>query len=154
MKRIVFNSHDVGYYVADRAQCAYNPDSDQTIGIVDGAYPPHAEVRGGVIYTNHTGSSCFMHVAGRDETWGTPELLTVAFTYPFGQLGYARVFGFMEAANRPALRFALRIGFKQLYILPGMFPSGDGVLLGMDRENCKWTRRRLRSAAFVSAMSV
>lgn len=138
-RRIVFNHPLVGPWIAERAQVAFNPDSDSTIGILRGE-----DVIGGCIYAMHTGSSCFMHIAGADEKWGSREFAIVAFTYPFGQLGYSEVFGIMEEANKPNIRFGLRIGFKRLYNLPRMFPSGDGVLLGMSRESCRWFGLKLR----------
>lgn len=143
IRRIVFNHPLVGPWVAERARAPFNPDSDSTIGIVS-VGEDGERVRGGCIYTMHTDASCFMHIAGADERWGSREFAIVAFTYPFGQLGYPQVFGIMEEANEPNLRFGLRIGFERLYNLPRMFPSGDGVLLGMSRESCRWIRLKLR----------
>lgn len=145
MRRIVCNDSDVGNYVASMAGCVFNPRSDSVIGVVDDHREPESRVRGGVIFTAHTGSSCFLHIAGRDERWIIPDMLWAAFHYPFVKLGYAWVFATIEAANEHCLQFNLRTGFRELYRIPMMFPSGDGVLTGMERSECRWLGIRPRT---------
>jgi hypothetical protein len=137
VQRVITNHLAIGAFVARVAGCLYDPANDSVIGVVDDD-KPRAWVRGGVIYTGFTGSSCFVHVAARDEKWLTHDMLWAAFDYPFRQLGCGMMFSIIAAANNHALRFNLRIGFKELYHIPGMFPSGDGVLTGMARAECRW----------------
>jgi RimJ/RimL family protein N-acetyltransferase len=154
MRRLVFDSPLVGRFVAERAKCGYNPDLDTTIGVVedsealdgsDGSGDSMNRVAGGVIFTNHTGASCWLHVAGRHERWITHDMLAATFHYPFVQLGYRRIFGLVEKANEHALSFDLRLGFRVEAVLPEMFVSGPGVVVTMARDDCRWLRLRLRT---------
>lgn len=142
--RIAVNDSDVGQFVADRAGCAWVPDTDHCIGVVDDDRPA-ARVRGGVIYTSFTGASCFMHVAGRDEKWITQDMLTATFHFPFVQLGCGVVFGVLDENNMPARRFNARIGWREIATLPGMFASSNGIVVTMSRGECRWLGRRLRT---------
>lgn len=147
-KRIVFDDPLVAAYVASQAGCTYDSAVDHCIGLVDPDGGPDGShdfyVVGGVTYTAFTGSSCFMHVAGRDERWLTREMLILAFNYPFVQLGLSVILGFVEEANKPALDFDLQIGFEKSYVVPDMFPSGAGVLVSMTRASCRWLKFKPR----------
>lgn len=148
MRRLVFDCPLVGRFVAERARCGYNPGLDTTIGVVEDYETPDGSASralGGVIYTNHTGASCWAHVAGRHERWITHDMLAVAFHYPFVQLGYRRLYGLVEQANEHALKFDLRLGFRVEAVLPDMFVSGPGVVVTMTRDECPWLRLRLRT---------
>lgn len=145
MKEVAFNHPAVGEFVAERAQCSFNVDSDSTIGIVDHETPLGQFVRGGVIITSYTGSSCFFHVAGRDENWMTRDFLWAVFHYAFVQLGCGIIHGIVREDDEHTLQFDLRIGFRVLYRSPGMFPSGAGVLMGMDRAECRWLKLKPRT---------
>lgn len=145
MREVMFNHPGVGPYVAERAGCAFNADSDNTIGVVDYSAPPGQFIQGGVIFTSYTGSSCFLHVAGRNEKWITHDMLWATFDYPFVQLGCGIIYGIVREDDTHTLKFDLRIGFRELYRSPGMFPSGAGVLLGMERAECRWLKMRPRT---------
>lgn len=147
MIRLAFNNPAVGHYVAENAKCAFHPETDTTIGVVNDSYPSEspAHIRGGVIFTNYTGASIWMHVAGRDENWVTRDMLAVTFHYPFVQLGVGRLYGIVEATNGPALRFDLKVGFEIAAVLPGMFASGAGLVVTMEREKCRWLRLKPRA---------
>ena len=143
MTRRIQTNHDaIGRFVAQHAKCAYNPDQDCTIGVVDDRHTGDSWVRGGVIYTNYTGSAVWMHVAGRDETWITRDMLWAAFHYPFVQLGCQRIYGIVEEANHPAMQFDLKLGFSVLTPLPYLFASGPGLVVFMDRDRCRWLKVR------------
>lgn len=147
MRRLQTNDDAIGHFVAARAGCTYNPETDATIGVVDDEKTGDSWVRGGVIYTSYTTSAIWMHVAGRDETWITKEMLWAAFHYPFTQLGCQRVYGMVEEANLPALNFDLKLGFQVLTALPYLFASGPGLVVFMDRETCRWHKRKPRALA-------
>ena len=142
MIRLAFNDDAIGRYVAETAKCAFHPGLDTTIGVVDDSHGPEspAYVRGGVIFTGYTGASIWIHVAGRDEKWITRDMLAVTFHYPFRQLGVGRLFGIVEATNQPALDFDLKLGFQIAAVLPGMFASGAGLVVMMERSECRWLR--------------
>jgi hypothetical protein len=142
MRRVVANAYDVGVFVSRMARCHFDERVDRTLGVVDDSFEPSnpAWVRGGVIYTNYSDAAIWMHVAGRGEAWITKEMLWKAFHYPFVQLGCVRIYGLVEAANDPALRFDLRLGFSVVASLPEMFASGPGLVVSMRRDECRWLR--------------
>lgn len=142
-RRVVFQHPEVGPFVAQMARCQFNPQSDTTIGVVRSAAGGE-EVIGGNIYTNYTGVACWLHMAGY-EGWATRDFLWAAFHYPFEQLGCARVFGVLEEANTYAMQIDLKLGFEPVARIPGMFASGDGVVLCLEREKCRWLRLRPRT---------
>jgi RimJ/RimL family protein N-acetyltransferase len=145
MKRIVFNEPAVTQYVVEAAKATLDA-GDVSIGVVDDDRLGHAGwVRGGVVYTQYTGASIMLHVAGRDEAWMTRDMLRVGFHYPFVQLGVKRLYGLLESANEPALNFDLRLGFRVAAVLPDMFASGAGLVVTMEREECRWLSMRPRT---------
>lgn len=147
MIRLAFNDQAVGEYVSERAPCGYNPLVDQTIGVVDDSHEVTSPgyVHGGVVFTSYTQASIWMHVAGRNENWITRDMLAVTFHYPFIQLGVGRLFGIVEATNQRALDFDLKLGFEIAAVLPGMFASGAGLVVTMEREKCRWLRLKPRN---------
>lgn len=140
MKRVVFNEPGMGEFIAEGAKCPFQPGVDNTIGVVDDSHPEGspARIRGGAIYTWYTGASVWMHVAARDEAWLTRDMLALGFDYPFNQLGVGRIYGFVEAVNAPALQFDLKLGFRIHATLPGMFASGEGIVVVMEKHECRW----------------
>lgn len=147
MKQVVSNHSLVGAFVAAHAKCAFNPESDTTLGVVDDSYSEGSPgwIRGGVIYTSYTGTSLWTHVAGSDEHWITRDMLWAAFHYPFEQLGCGVIFGVVEEANTHTLEFDLKLGYRVMASLPGMFASGAGLIVSMRREDCRWLRLRPRT---------
>jgi hypothetical protein len=145
MRTIITDHPSIGEFVAQRAKCNYNHGRDTTIGVADSGPDGVFRVIGGVIYTNYTGVSCWMHMAGAHEKWTTRDFIWMAFDYPFNLMGCARVFGLVEASNTLALSIDLRLGFREVARIPGMFASGDALVLSMERENCRWLSVKPRS---------
>jgi hypothetical protein len=146
MKTVVLNDVQVGEFVAAAAKCEYNPGVHTTIGVVDDSQPigSPARVHGGVIFCSYTGASIWIHVGARNEKWITPDMLWCTFHYPFEQLGCSRLYGLVESVNEPALNFDLKLGFEVQAVLPGMFVSGAGVVLCMERHKCRWLKIKPR----------
>lgn len=148
-KRIVINHAKVGPYIARNAKCPFNPETDNTIGIVriDPLDPSKDEVLGGVLFTAHSvNASIWMHMAGEGTNWATPTFLWAVFDYPFNQLGVRRVYGIVEKANELAVRVDQKLGFQIMdQALPYMFASGDALIVYMEREMCRWLKVRPRS---------
>lgn len=137
---IVFNDHSHGYAIAARAGAVFNPAVDTCIATVrDG------QIAGGQIYSDYTGVSLTMHVAGFDPMWISIDMLWVSFHYPFIQLGCKKIFGQVPEDNIKALEFDLKLGFKEEARIRDVFPSGDLILLSMRREDCKWLKIKPRS---------
>ncbi len=149
MTRIVVSqSDDVGKFVAERAHCTFDPVSDRTIGVVD---EETGLTRGGVIVTGYTGVACFLHTAGTDEMWATRDFLWAMFDYVFNILGCARVFGVAMADDVFLARLHFKLGFYTVALIPGLFPAGDGVIVCMERRDCRWLKLKPRSTGRVSA---
>jgi L-amino acid N-acyltransferase YncA len=139
MREIAFNNSDVGVYIASNAKCTFNPAVDNTIGVLDEGF-----VRGGVLFTNYTGASVWVHMAGDGTAWASRDFLWAVFHYPFVQLGVRRLYGIVESANEPAMKIDLKLGFKIAAILPDVFASGAGVVVYMEQTDCKWLKVKPR----------
>jgi RimJ/RimL family protein N-acetyltransferase len=140
MRRIVVDDERIGPFVAQRAKCNFNPERDTAIGVIGEKTdlfqdPP---VLGGVVFSGYTGVSCWLHMAGVHEKWATRDLLWVVFDYSFNLMGCARVFGMVEEANNIALKINMKLGFREVARIPGMFVSGDALVLSMERADCRW----------------
>ena len=149
MKTVVMNDQSIGEFVSARAKCEYNPAAHTTIGVVDDAktLDDPTRIHGGVIFCGYTGPSIWVHVAARNEKWITPDMLWCTFHYPFVQLGCSHLYGLLESANESTLKFDLKLGFEVQATLPGLFASGPGLVVCMERERCRWLKlkpRRLR----------
>jgi len=97
----------------------------------------------GVVYDRFTGPNVYAHIAGTPGTqWMTRQFLHAIFSYPFEQLGVARITGEVAASNAEALRLDKHFGFKYEATLKGVVPSGDLVILVMWKEDCRWLRIR------------
>jgi RimJ/RimL family protein N-acetyltransferase len=58
--------------------------------------------------------------------------------YIFGQLGCKRISAHTHRKNKLTLRTLEKAGFKYEATLKGFYPTGDAVLFGMQRANCRW----------------
>lgn len=130
---IVFNNADHGHRIAKTAGSAFNPAVDVCISRWEKGL-----LLGGVIYQNFTGESIAMHVAAFMPNWLNRELLWVFFDYPFNQLGVKRIFAQVPESNTHALEFDLRIGFRIVTKIDGVFPDGGVTVIVMEKADCKW----------------
>lgn len=146
-RRIVFDSLNVGVFIAARAKCIFNPATDHTIGVVDDSKQFHESgyVLGGVLFTNYTQASIWLHMAGSDSNWATPTFLWVVFDYAFNQLGCRRIYGIVEKENELALKINMKLGFEIAACLPDVFASGDGIVVYMTPAQCKWLNVKPRT---------
>lgn len=137
---IVFNNPQHGRLIAREAGCHFNPEVDVCIARCDGPV-----LLGGVTYQNYTGESIGIHVASLVPTWLNRDLLWVSFDYPFNQLGVKRIFGQVPETNTTALEFDLRIGFKVLTKIDGVFRDGGVFVIVLEREDCRWLDMKPRN---------
>ena len=100
-------------------------------------------LRGGVIYSDYTGRSIRMHMAG-EPGWASQEMVWIAFDYPFVQLKVELVLGTVSSLDEKVLDYDHRLGFRELARIPGAVPDGDLVVLGMMRGDCRWLKLRDR----------
>lgn len=130
---ILFNNADHGQKIARTAGCYFNPASDICISRWEEGF-----LLGGVIYQNFTGESIAMHTAGFHPKWISRDLLWVSFDYPFNQLGVKRIFGQVPESNTKALEFDLKIGFKVVTKIDGVFKDGGAIVIVLERADCRW----------------
>lgn len=141
---IRFNDPAAGDRIAELAGCAFTLGREVCFSShrADGAF------LGGFILTGYTGASMTIHIGSTTEKWGCPDLLWVAFHYPFVQLGCTSLIGPVPDYNTDTLAFALKMGFELETAIRGCFPGGGNMLITrMWREKCKWLHiqpRRLR----------
>lgn len=138
--RIVFDDIETGRWLGERIGHFYNPECDHNIAVAD------QDIRGGVIYTAFTEVACSMHVAGIGPGWATPLFMSVIFDYPFNQLGLQRVFGLVRESNTQARFIDRRLGFREIATIPGMFGDGAGIVVCLEREDCRWLNRPPRAS--------
>lgn len=141
---ISFNIVEHGHRIAKEAGTHFNPAVDIVIARVSNS----GELLGGVVYTNYTGASIGIHVAGFRPDWLNRDMLWVTFHYAFVQLGVKKVFAQMREANTKALEFNRKLGFKIVAKVADVFPDGACILSSLAREDCRWLDlkpRELRS---------
>ena len=130
---IVVNNPDLGDWIAHRAGFTYNTRADVNFCRVVGNQPI-----GGVVFTNYTGASIFIHAAGDSRWWADRDMLWVTFHYPFVQLGVDILFGSVPSTKPDVIAWDKKLGFKDCTTLQGAIPNGDLVILSMRREDCRW----------------
>lgn len=139
--RIVFGNDVYGRAVAQAVGHFFNPDCDTIIAREVNGLPV-----GGSLLTNFTGESAQIHVAGFTPRWLSRDLLWVSFDYPFGQLGVQRLFSQMQATNHLALMFNLRLGFREVARIEGVYPDGVACIVTvMEEHECRHLKLRPRA---------
>lgn len=129
-----------GYAIAEAAGCLLNPAYDVVISRSSGE-----KLLGGVIFYDYTGRSIAVHVAGFAPIWMNRDILWVTFDYAFRQLKCSSVLSAIRSSNSKALAFNLRLGFKEVAIIPEVYPDGDMVITRLRGEDCKWLNIRPRT---------
>lgn len=138
---IVCNVEEHGRAIGKASGCNFNPECDRVIARTD----EDGELLGGVIYQAFTGESIAMHVSGFRDNWVTRDLIWACFHYPFVKLGVKRIFGQVPESNVRALEFDLKIGFRFLTKIDGVFADGGVIVLVMERDDCKWLNYKPRT---------
>lgn len=132
---IVFDSR-LGVYIAKEARASYNENTDFCLARVgeDGT------LYGGITFSDYTGrgGSMMTHIAGFRPGWLNRALLRDAANYGFNHCGCRTLFGQVRATQPKVLAFDLKLGWKEVAFLEGVFPDGGCHILAMTREDCRW----------------
>jgi RimJ/RimL family protein N-acetyltransferase len=97
------------------------------------------ELIAGVVYTGLTDFNIQMHIAAiPGRRWCTREFIRAFFAYPFVQLRLPRVSALVKASNTDSLRFCEHIGMRREGLLREACETGDLVILGMLRRECRY----------------
>jgi hypothetical protein len=131
-----------GRMIALKAGVDFDVERNPVISRTD----EHGDLLGGVIYSDYTGVSMRIHMAGSRVGWASPLMLWMAFDYPFNQLGVELLLGSVRSTDKHVLNIDRRLGFKEIFRIPKAVPGGDLVLLSMSRADCKWLKVRPRAA--------
>lgn len=130
---ILFNDPDCSKAVAAAAGIFFNPQGDQSIcRLVSG------QLAAGVIYTNWTRESIWAHTAVFADRGVNRDLLWLAFDYPFNQLRVQRIFGSVPETKEEALRVNMKMGFKEVARIEGVFEHGAAaIIMRLDRADAE-----------------
>jgi hypothetical protein len=133
-EQIVYGAKEAAVRIAVAIGRVPNPAADAPIAVYrDGV------LRGGVVYSDFTGESVCVHVAGFEPGWLTRTFLFMAFDYPFTQMGVSRVFSQMREDNLEALGFNKKLGFTPVAYIPGVYPGNVAMIVTkLEREDCRW----------------
>jgi hypothetical protein len=96
---------------------------------------------GGFIYNEYRKHDIQLSAAFDRPGWALPGTLRALFSYPFNELGVARISAVTSIKNKKARKALVDIGFS----LEGKHPKAisgleDAVSYGMLRSDCKWIR--------------
>lgn len=140
MDRIVFNDPEHGDAIGSLSGTRFDPKIDIAIARVR-----HDELIGGVIFTNFTHESIFIHTGSWDDHALNRDLLFVVFDYPFNQLGVKRIFGRLPESNERAHAFNLHCGFRDVARIEGVYQHNIAqIIMRLDREDCRFLKVKPR----------
>lgn len=105
------------------------------------------ELLGGVIYTNYTGRSLQMHMAGFAPAWATLHFMWSIYDFPFNVLKVERVIATVPSTNERSMKITQQMGFEYTTTIPGVVPWGDMEILSMSRAQCRWLKLAERFSA-------
>lgn len=116
----------------------FDPAQSTWIGQVEEGY-----ISAVVVYTRFSRHNCEMSIAtdGR-KRWASRDFLRACYSYPFQQLGLARITVVVEDDNRRSLRLCRKLGHVEEGLLRGWFGNKDGILMRMLRDECRWIEPR------------
>ena len=136
--------------IAAQTHAVFNPNADQCLARVE-----DGKLFGGVIYQGYTGvgGSVQMHMAGFVPNWANRDMLWIAFDYPFNQLKCGVVFGQVSETNTKALDIDLKLGFKMVAKIDGVFPDGACYVMRLARDECRWLNLKPRSVKSASEIT-
>jgi hypothetical protein len=128
-----------GTLIARAARIGFDAEVDTCISrVIDN------EFLGGFILTNFNGAICFVHMAGKDPRWCSPELLWFTFEFAFRQLKVRRVLCTVGSKNKGALQMVRRAGWRSEHRIVDGTPDGDLLVFSMAAEHCPWLKLRPR----------
>lgn len=92
------------------------------------------KIIGAFAVTGHGADTVHLHYVGTNRYWITRRLLRAVFTYCFDELAVKVILGFLPPERVYARDVALKLGFSELGIIPGV-----GIhMMTMTRADCKW----------------
>jgi hypothetical protein len=142
---ILFGGLDHARKIARAAGCGFDSDVDFVLSLAN------PQLLGGVIYTNYTGRSVQMHMAGFAPAWPTPRFMWTIYDFPFNRLKVERVIGTVPSTNLRALKIDYKMGFEHVATIPRVVPGGNMEVFSMTRDQCRYLRLGWRYVAMENA---
>jgi RimJ/RimL family protein N-acetyltransferase len=106
----------------------------RAIGLID-----ESQILAVTVYNEFYEAGCAIHIAAvPGRSWATKAFVRAAFEYPFNQLGYRRLTGYVAAKNLEAQRLDEHLGFKREGYLREMLPDDDVIVYGMLKSECRF----------------
>lgn len=124
MDDFLINDRGCSELIARAAGVTFNPACDQSIARVRGGV-----CLSGVVYTNFTHESIFAHTAIFTQLGANRAMLYMGLDYPFNQLKVKRIFGWVPETNVRAQAFNMKLGFKVVARIEGVFRHGVAALI-------------------------
>lgn len=113
----------------------FEPEDTYSIAVFDN----DSQFQAVILFNNWEEGNVSIHIASVTPKWATREVLRVAFTYAFIELGAQRVTGTVRENNTKARALNLRLGFKQEGEMRQYYFTGESdIIYGMLRDECKW----------------
>src|SRR5882672_1517579 len=128
-----------GGLIARAACTGFDVDVDTCISRV-----VNDEFMGGFILTNCNGAIAFVHMAGKDARWCSPELLWFMFEYAFRQLKMRRLLCTVSSDHKGSLDMIRRAGWRFEHRIVDGTPHGDLLVFSMAADHCPWLKLRSR----------
>ena len=97
-------------------------------------------ILGVVVFSRFTTGNCEVTVAARTPRFLTKRFLLASCAYPFIQMDCRRVTAIVAKGHEKSLSLAQQLGFRVEGTLRDWFPSGDALILGLLRKDCKWLK--------------
>ena len=134
--RILLDEHQrCADWLYSRINVAFSPLDSYVIGVErDGV------IEAAVGYKDFTGRSVCMHVAIDNPCAIHRRFVWLCFDYPFNQMGVEKVLGVVDSSNAEALNLDLKLGFRPVATVEGVYENGDMLILEMRKSQCRWLK--------------
>jgi len=97
-------------------------------------------ILGALVFSEFRGRDIQISVAADSHHWLTKKILRDIFAYPFKFLECARLTAYTSEKNLAFQDMLIRFGFSKEGVMRQAFNSGDALLYGMLRNECKWIK--------------
>lgn len=148
-KRVVLDADRVGIWASGKAGTAAISGWIHSIG-----YGDDDKLIAAILYDTYNGKSICMHVVTElGSMWCRKDFLLAMFSYPFRQLGLAKVLAPVASTNAPCRRLVEHLGFVPEATLTNAHPDGDLIIYSMSRDQCQWLHKEDRHGKEQSSTS-
>lgn len=128
--------HVVRTFVAARVPGEPDFGAGTALGVVR-----RGKLVAGVVYHSYRGHDIEVSCAADDPRWAARRALRRLFSYPFRQLGCARITALTGDANLRTQRFLEGLGFRREGFHPlALDGREDLVSYGMRSDDCRWLK--------------